>query len=318
MNPEDFWKPNESVVETYDELFEIIHKVFQKWSTKKRMFAWRGQIDSSWPLYSSLYRRLNWTLTKTECPDERDLYRREGQVLAELHRWGLHMSTDVGRLSILNQLAALQHYGAPTRLIDVTFNPWIGAWFAVEEKRDNGKVIHEDKDARLFAIDVTDRLINENDEYRIWEDELKRTWPNPEKSSDDKNPYYLWCSKVMAWKPPRFDSRIAAQNGGFVLGGVPLTKSPHGQNQWPKGGSSGMWKIDEVRTATSIALRPHKLEPIRGGVSQNAVYTIRIKAKAKKQIRNILERLYGYNHSTIYPDFTGFASNGTPDLKTAP
>lgn len=51
----------------------------------------------------------------------------------------------------------------------------IGAWFAVEEKWNNGEREHEDEDSRLFAVDVTGRLINENNEYRDWEDALKRS-----------------------------------------------------------------------------------------------------------------------------------------------
>jgi hypothetical protein len=97
---------------------------------------------------------LYWT--KGSLPEERELYKKEGDILKEVHRWGLHVSNDVGRLSVLNQLAALQHYGAPTRMIDITFNPWIAAWFAVEKKWDSGgNELYKDKDARLFAIDVT-------------------------------------------------------------------------------------------------------------------------------------------------------------------
>ncbi len=318
MNPEEFWSPYEVEINSFDDLYQVIEKVFKKWSSKNKLFAWRGQVDSSWPLHSSLYRRLMWT--NKSIPEERDLYRKEGDILKKVHRWGLHVSGNVGRLSVLNQLASLQHYGAPTRMIDVTFNPWIGAWFAVEQKWNNGEEIFQEKDARLFAIDVTDRLINEKKEFRNWEDELKRPWPKPatkEALDEEKKLYSLWCTKVFAWKPPHFDSRIAAQNGGFIFGGVPLSRGPEGPNQWPKDGA-GRWKIEEVRKATSISIRPHKLDAKRGGVTQDAVYSFRISSNAKAEIRRQLEKNFGYNHSTIYPDFTGFSLFGTPDLKTSP
>ncbi len=225
---------------------------------------------------------------------------------------------DRGRLSILVQLAMLQHYGSPTRLIDVTFNPFIGLWFAVEKKWKNGEVRNEDTDGRLFAIDVTDRLINENDDHREWEDRLHRPWPRaPAKTAadDTKKKYREWRTQVLAWRPPHFDGRMAAQNGGFIFGGVP-TAPP----QWPKSTNpaDGKWKIDEVRRATSLGLRAHKLDPQAGGVTKDAVYSIRIDAGAKQDIRDRLENLFGYRHSTIYPDFTGFAAFGTPELKSAP
>ena len=319
MNPEDFWSPYEIEITSFDDLYQVIEDVFKKWSSKNKLFAWRGQVDSSWPLYSSLYRRLYWT--KGSLPEERELYKKEGDILKEVHRWGLHVSNDVGRLSALNQLAALQHYGAPTRMIDITFNPWIAAWFAVEKKWDSGgNERYKDKDARLFAIDVTNRLINENDRYRGWEDDLKRPWPKPapkDADEEEKKNYRIWCTKVFAWKPPHFDSRIAAQNGGFIFGGVPMTRGPEGPNQWPKDGT-GYWKIDEVRRATSISIRPHRLKSRRGGVVQDAVYSFRIRSDAKEKIRAQLEKNFGYKHSTMYPDFTGFSLFGTPELKTEP
>lgn len=318
MGPEQFWNENEEKVNNFDEFEQLINDVFVKGPQRNRVFAWRGHADASWPLHSLLYRRLYWTSKRL--PEERDLYRQEGLILADLHRWGLHMTSGLGRLSVLNQLATLQHYGAPTRLIDVSFNPWIGTWFAVEEKRENGITVNEDVDGRVFAIDVTNRLINEHDEYRKWEDELQRPWrvgqPLSKPTKEQKIEYRKWCTKVFAWRPPHFDNRIAAQNGGFVMGGVPISSGPEGPNQWPR--AEGTWKIKEVRESTSLSLRPNMLKAKRGPISQDAIYTIRITAQAKQEIRERLENLFGYEHRTIYPDYPGFAEFGTPALKRHP
>jgi len=237
----------------------------------------------------------------------------EKKILVELHRWGLHMA-EYGRLSVLSQLAVLQHYGAPTRLVDVTFNPWIGLWFAVEERWQNGKKL-DDRDVRLLAIDVTDRLINEDPESRKWEDNLHRPWPDPtgsESDDEEKQVYKEWITSVRAWRPPHFHPRIAAQNGGFLVGGVPGSGVMH----WPKTStaSDGNWKIDDVRRVTSVALRVHSLDAAGRGLKSGCVYTIRIKKEAVPEIRKKLQSLFGYRHSTIYPDFTGFAQFGTQDL----
>ena len=319
MNPDEFWQPSEERISSFSDLKDIIDRVFLKWSSRGKTFAWRGQSDATWPLYSSLYRRLFWT--KGSPPDEEALHAEEGKILAELHRWGLHVSPSVGRLSVLNQLAALQHYGAPTRLIDITFNPWISAWFAVEAKYNNGSLAHDIQDARLFAIDVTRRLINEESDLRGWEDELHRPWPHPKhlKHEPEKKEFNKeWRSKVFAWKPPHFDGRIAAQNGGFLFGGVPSSVGPNGPNQWSKEAKGETWKIEEVRRCTSVSLKPHKLNAKRGGVSQDAVYSFRIEASCKAEIREQLEKNFGYKHSSIYPDFTGFSTFGTPLLKSKP
>ncbi len=319
MSTESFWRPFEVEVSSYNDLVEAFDTIFGRWNKKDKVFAWRGQADASWALHSSLYRRLAWSKTVKKL-DEEALGRAEHKVLAELHRWGLHVSPSVGRLSVLNQLAALQHYGAPTRLIDVTFNPWIGTWFAVEPKWINGQLVDDVADSRLFAIDITDRLINENDNLRSWEDDVKRPWRSQNFSTDKSNETELdfWCTKVFAWRPAHFDTRIAAQNGGFIFGGVPKSSGPNGPNQWPKGDAIGRWKIAEVRAATSISIRPHKLKATRGAVTQDALYTFRIKAEAKKEIRDRLQKQFGYNHSTIYPDYTGFAEFANPEILKYP
>lgn len=315
MSAEYFWEPFEKEIKNFDELLLVINQFMEKQLSKNTKFAWRGQVKASWPLHSSLYRRMN--ITKDKILKEKEIEESEGQILVELHRWGLHSSAQSGRLSILNQLAMLQHYGAPTRLIDITFNVWIGVWFAVEKKWNNGIEVHEDQDARLFAFDITDRLINENPDYRSWEDDLHRPWRS---DRDDGLDNKEWTTSVFAWKPANLDARIAAQNGGFLLGGVPASNKPDNRRfQFPKSPNcnDGWWRIDEGRQACCIAARPHVFNPKVGReVPSGALYTFRIKADAKKDIRDRLEKLFGYKHSTIYPDFSGFSSFAMPEIKS--
>jgi len=312
-----FWKPWEVEITSVAQALEVIHGVFDKWSAEGRLFAWRGQVDASWALHSSLYRRLGWTRgAAAEPPQEADQEAEEAKILTAVHRWGLHTG-DRGRLSALSQLAVLQHYGAPTRLIDITFNPLIGLWFAVEAQWDNGQPKNDDLDGRLFAIDVTSRLINEDDQKRGWEDDARRPWPR----SDKGDLFREWNKYAYAWRPPRLDHRIAAQNGGFLLGGVPYSGSAEHPIQWPKGPNpgDGKWTIGEVRRAVSVPLRVHKLQQEGGGADPlNPVYTLRIKQAAKAPIRKALQDLYGYRHATIYPDYSGFALYGHPTLKSRP
>lgn len=314
MKPSDFWKPFEVEMDSFEALQTVLGRVMEKAVNDNRTFAWRGQSDAGWGLQASLNRRLSLTMGKIALED--DLARREGQILADLHRWGLHASQSTGRLSVLGQLAMLQHYGAPTRLLDVTFNAWVGAWFAVEKKWDNGEPKYENADARLFAIDVTDRLINEQDDRRSWEDMLTRPWSgrDPELVSRKE-----WTTSVFAWKPPSIDGRIAAQNGAFLFGGVPMTEKPDGKRfQLPKSSTSPeKWTIDEVRRSTCLAIRPNVFSSSKGAKSSTgALYSFRIKAQAKHEIRDRLDRLFGYRHATIYPDYTGFALYGTPLLRS--
>lgn len=227
---------------------------------------------------------------------------------------GASLAPNRGRLSILNQLAILQHYGAPTRLIDITFNAWVGVFFAVEQKWDNGDEIYAESDARLFAFDVTNKIINEDAGMRPWEDSLIRPWTS---ERFDQN---QWTTSVFAWKPPSIDPRIFAQNGAFLLNcRSSFDEARRREASVSKGpGVNKRWWIDEVRTSTSVAMRPHVFDPKQGGVVDGALYTFRIKHAAKKDIRARLKQMFGYDHPTIYPDYSGFQSFGTPNLKSRP
>ena len=68
-----FWSPWEVTVDSFADAEEQIYGVFEKWSKRGSVFAWRGQLDASWPLHSSLYRRVLWSSNSTEAPKESDV-----------------------------------------------------------------------------------------------------------------------------------------------------------------------------------------------------------------------------------------------------
>jgi len=314
LDVNEFWAPWEACVDSFEGVQAQVYGVFEKWSQRGSTFAWRGQVDAAWPLHSSLFRRLSWSAGTPR--GEKELADAEREILIDVHRWGLHMG-EYGRLSVMNQLAMLQHFGAPTRLIDITFNPWIGLWFAVQERRDGNSA---PCDVRLFAFDVTKRLVNERGpEMRSWEDDVHVPWPRPvapRAGKKERDEYRQWVTTAYAWRPPRFHPRLAAQNGGFLLGGVPTTSAM----SWPKTTrpGDGKWAIDEVRQATSVPIRVHKLGAEAGGPQADAMYTIRIAADAVADTRRQLQRLFGYEPLALYPDFPGFADFGTPKLRRTP
>lgn len=306
---DDFFEPWEQEITTFDQIHELLGRLYEKWVRAGRTIAWRGMVCANWPLHSSLYRRLYWTSATP--PTEAALVQEEDKLLKFVHQWGLHNGSR-GRLSILEQLASLQHFGAPTRLIDVSMNAYIGLWFAVEEVWANGERAYEDVDGRLFAIDVSQRLINENADERSWEDDVHRPWKELSQAE--------WQGKTRAWRPSPFEARIAAQHGAFLFGGVPRTGVGI---VWPKGtsSSSGNWGMADVRSCTSIPLRFHKADPEAGGVPAaggQPAYTFRIRASAKHKIRQRLAELFGYEHLTIYPDYPGFARHSMHHLRTQP
>lgn len=297
MNPADFWNPFDTEVKEFPAASNLIRSITSR--KDDRRFAWRGVADACWALHSPLYRRLLWTQKST--PTEEQLQAAEMRVVREAQTWGLH-SGDRGRLSMFEFLATLQHYSAPTRFIDITFNPYIALFFATEDEKKDAI------DGRIFAVEVTGRLLNghKNEDLARWERLDYLPWVGRRATPDGE----IWGHASYVWKPAGFDRRIAAQQGGFLLGGVPMAR----RGGWPKTPSapSAKWEIDDVRRSTSVPTRPHVVDPTAGKRPRlgSALYSFRIKAEAKPKIRKLLAQTFDLRHATLFPDFPGFAASG--------
>lgn len=281
--------------------------------SNRRLLVYRGVDNCEYGFFSSLYRRLWWKQMKTgkpDPPDEGMLSGVEHEILVAMNRWGLHES-DRGRLSVLRQLAIAQHHHVPTRMIDVSLNLYVALWFAAEQKWTNGTPVADNVDGRLFAIDVTKRLINERPRYRSMEDDLERPW----RVGGSVSPY-VWQTQAFAWIPSSLDRRIAAQNGAFLFGGVPISRSRHQYPATTKPGS--LLTQDQLRRCTSVPLRFHKAGSQVGRPPANPTYTYRVASEFKQELRIWLRDIVGLDSAHIYPDYAGFGTFGTPYLPVHP
>ena len=115
-------------------------------------YAFRGQSNAHWPLHSAATRRLRKHRGEgvQSSPEFPSLYLdyHSSTLIAPARTQGLGIES--GReLSDLQLLAKLQHLRAATGLLDFSWNPLVGLWFACEETEVDGK---------LFAINVNDPI----------------------------------------------------------------------------------------------------------------------------------------------------------------
>ncbi|MFD8740913.1 FRG domain-containing protein [Streptomyces sp. NPDC059618] len=211
-------------------------------------------------------------------------------------------------MSALETFARIQHAGGSSRFIDVTKNPFIGAWFACESGDDG-------TDARLFAFATTAPSKNgeaPRAESQIELDHEFGGYLPPWHSWDDmvERQKVDWGSgsRRRIWVPPAYDARIAAQNAAFLIDGVPL---PAGKAaSYFKAPNGSYWTRSDMLAAGSIYMKTAKptRKPLSNKYGFAPTFTFRITASAKDEIKRVLTDRFGYSVSYIYPDMPMLAS----------
>ena len=321
-SPADYFSPWEGVIENFTDLQAAVTTILDH--HPETTFLWRGQQNAKWPLHSSLFRAV-WKAkgvrdpsqphrSSEPFPTDQDLQKAETRILDAIREQWRFEDT-----SALSTFARLQHFGAPTRLLDVSRNPLIAAWFATEE---HPEAETEEGDARIFALATTRVAATSEQKHRDFEASrvdletaalFKPFW-DVDVTADglEDSGFGEWGTGRIRrfWIPPHYEARIAAQNAAFILDGIPVD-SPDLERFYPKGrGRTGSWRLADRLAASSISVRFSKPRPGAGAKIAKALppsYTFRVTAAAKREIRIELEDRYSYNKSTIYPDIQGAA-----------
>jgi hypothetical protein len=175
-------------------------RIIQSWQGF-RNWCFRNQGDARWSLKSSLSRHIEvskvcdkaWELQETRI---RRIFQRKSHLFL----------VDSPKNDELEWLALMQHHGAPTRLLDFTWSPFVAAFFALE------RATH---DAAIWAINLP-LLWDIHDRHLI--DRVRVVEADPRDAAAFRK-YYLPNRRAFVWQgdPFRMPQRVVAQSGTFLV-----------------------------------------------------------------------------------------------------
>lgn len=180
-------------IKTWDAFLKLIaEQPYSNW-------AFRGERDQRWPLYSSLSRYLrNFRVAPAAWT------RQEGRIVRVFKRKAHQFLEQPPEADDDFQwLALMQHHGAPTRLIDFSWSPYVAAFFALERTTGDG-VIWALNPGRI-------------DSSRA----LRHTRMDPRVRGNYER-YFLKGNHRFIWmgEPYAMNRRLIAQSGTFAVPGV--------------------------------------------------------------------------------------------------
>ena len=186
---------------------------------KPKRWIFRGQASSEWKITSSLFRELDrakdlFHSNGQEWEKKKNAYETEliRMFKSQSHLYlSLNPDNHLDIIKILQErpnneytfnklewLSLMQHYGAPTRMLDWTFSPFIGVFFGVENAKE---------DFALYAINIEYiNLINLNKVGKTTEILRKLFAP-----INQKNLF------VYPFEPQISNDRILRQQGLFLV-----------------------------------------------------------------------------------------------------
>ncbi|MDK9763256.1 FRG domain-containing protein [Vibrio sp. D420a] len=191
-------KIKEINVDTWDEFKSHVEgKHYRKW-------IYRGQSDSSWSLESSLYRSINDAKATRRLGGKASKSmneRRHEEIMLErfkscAHLYLSHLPKNHDDLS---WLSLMQHHGAPTRLLDFSFSPYIALYFALESGSE---------DAAIYCLNHHSLKVIDDQHFGESRKDIYSQLMHGEENSSEI------C--LFAFEPEFSNQRLIAQQGLFV------------------------------------------------------------------------------------------------------
>ena len=178
-------------------------------------YAYRGQENADWGVESGAFRRLKETNPNPSKEDFVSYHEKELLEHARMNGYGVEEGR---KLSDLELLAKLEHYGAATCLIDFTRNFLVAMWFACQSHREKGK----EKNGKIFILNTIDEKnflsLEEKDLEKKVRDFLEFQTHDETTSSKETTIFSILKPSWWHWSPQGLIQRSLKQDSLFIFG----------------------------------------------------------------------------------------------------
>jgi len=197
-----------------------------------RSWAYRGQADAEWPVESALTRYLRGHGVHLDHWEYQE-WRSIEKFQEKAHHFLDHVP---GPLEHFRWIALMQHFGAPTRLIDFTWSPYVAAFFALEAATTdaavwavNGERIRytrrvETQSGPVFPDQIDPRIerVLQYQYMRRFDHDNVVLSVDEARQLDAFAHIQLHETRDFAWigEPGVLNQRLVAQSGTFAVPGV--------------------------------------------------------------------------------------------------
>jgi len=186
-------------LESWAEFLEVItDSPYSDW-------AFRGHRNQHWPLLSALSRYLrNFRIDPA-------VWAAQEERILRIFKRKAHHFLSAGPLpdDDFEWLALMQHHGAPTRLLDFTWSPYVAAFFALQRATGDAAVWAFNP-ARISKPEAVDP------QQSLFQSAIDPT------AGDEFRRYFLKQEIPFVWvgEPQSMNRRLIAQSGTFAIPGI--------------------------------------------------------------------------------------------------
>ncbi len=199
----------ETTLTTWNDIFKLPQRFMDK-------FIYRGQGDSNWELKSSLERSISKFYPNNV--DNMLSFIEEKTLLKEfMWKYPLYSISVPKKDELVEWLTIMQHYGAPTRLIDITKSIFIAVYFALAETAfDNSSIWAINR--HIITTPITEKYFRETNTNMVSHDVVEKETlrqanqilrDEVQISSNEPSIFYI--------SPSIVNERISKQQGGFLM-----------------------------------------------------------------------------------------------------